>query len=157
MALNPSLFSSASDEWETPRDRFAAWHAEFGFDLDVAATPENACCPRYLTRADNALAHHWPALGRVAWCNPPYSRPLQAQFVTKAARHQADGLTTVLLLPARTDTAVFHTYLWDATTHRPRPQVELRFLPGRLKFCVQGVPKQAAPFPSLLAVLRPVS
>jgi len=49
-------FSSASNEWHTPRDFFEPLNAEFNFTLDVAATAENALCPRYFTEADNGFA-----------------------------------------------------------------------------------------------------
>lgn len=51
----------------------------------------------------------------------------------------------VLLIPARTDTRWFHEYLYN------KPNVELRFIRGRLKF---GDSKNSAPFPSMLAILK---
>ena len=41
MALQPALFSSASGEWETPRDLFATLDREFTFTLVVCATALN--------------------------------------------------------------------------------------------------------------------
>lgn len=51
----------------------------------------------------------------------------------------------VLLIPARTDTRWFHEYLYR------KPNVELRFVRGRLKF---GSSKNSSPFPSMLAIFR---
>jgi hypothetical protein len=49
-------FSSRTCEWATPPDLFARLDAEHGpFTLDACATPENAKCPRYFTRADDGL------------------------------------------------------------------------------------------------------
>lgn len=48
--LGRALFSSASAEWETPREFFEELDREFRFDLDVCARPENAKCERYFRR-----------------------------------------------------------------------------------------------------------
>jgi phage N-6-adenine-methyltransferase len=63
-----ALFSSASCEWTTPQHLFDQLAAEFGgFDLDPAATAQNAKCTRYFTRQDNGLSQPWA--GRV-FLNP---------------------------------------------------------------------------------------
>ena len=92
-----------------------------------------------------AMAPHGDAW---AWCNPPYSRGLQARFIEAAALRRE----VVMLLPARTDTKAFHAYIYDAETWQPRLGVEIRFLPGRLKF---GGSTNSAPFPSMIVVFRP--
>lgn len=136
------LFSSKSDEWETPRDFFAAIDSEFHFDLDACATKQNRKCLRFFTRDDDALTRSWS--GNV-WCNPPYSNI--AEWVKKASYEANMGgcEVVVLLIPARTDTRWFHEYLYN------KPNVELRFIRGRLKF---GGSKNSAPFPSMLAIFR---
>src|SRR4029077_7513069 len=142
---NALMFSSSTDEWATPQAFFDAVHAEFGFTLDVAAQYENAKCPRYLS---DALSVDWDG---ICWCNPPYSRGKQAAFIAKAAEQRRCGVTTVMLLPARTDTKAFHAHIYDAKTWQPREGVELRFIPGRLKF---GGAANSAPFPSMLVIFR---
>lgn len=47
-----------------------------------------------------------------------------------------------------------NSYVWDTERHQPRSGVEIRFLPGRLKF---GDSKNSAPFPSVVIVFRPVN
>jgi phage N-6-adenine-methyltransferase len=69
--MNRVLFSSRTDLWATPQDFFDRLNAEFRFTLDVCATPENAKCTRYFTRADDGLAQSWTG---VCWMNPPYGR-----------------------------------------------------------------------------------
>lgn len=99
--------SSASAEWSTPADFFAAVSRRFGpFDLDVAATAENAKAPRFFTRAENGLAQPWaPAR---CWMNPPYGREIR-RWLEKARAEALDGeVTAVCLVPARTDPAWFH-------------------------------------------------
>jgi phage N-6-adenine-methyltransferase len=80
-AKRPIHFRSQSDEWATPPDLFAGLDAEFAFDLDVCATPDNSKCARYFTRQNDGLAQPWT--GRV-WCNPPYGRAI-GQWLEKAA------------------------------------------------------------------------
>ncbi len=50
-----------------------------------------------------------------------------------------------MLIPARTDTKWFHEYIYD------KPNVEIRFLKGRLKFV--GA-EHSAPFPSMVVIFR---
>lgn len=142
---------AASVEWGTPLDLFADLDAEFHFDLDVAASATNHLCARYLTRAEDALTAPWP--GQRCYCNPPYGRQIR-QWVQRAVEESLyhDKLV-VMLVPARTDTVWFHRYLWCRRYHRPVSGVQLRFLPGRLRYVLPGGAAQPAPFPSLVVVL----
>lgn len=135
-------FSQKTDEWATPQDFFDKVAKEFGgFDLDTCATAENAKCPVYFDIAAGGLDHDWAAKN---WCNPPYSE--LKRWVTKARREQLRGNLTVMLIPARTDTIVFHESIYN------QPNVEVRFIKGRLKF---GGSENSAPFPSMLVVFHP--
>jgi phage N-6-adenine-methyltransferase len=154
--VNTALhFSSTRDDWRTPPELFAQLDAEFNFYADVAATAENALLELWLgdTPQGGALVEDWsfnlPA--SKCYCNPPYSRGLQAKFIAKAAAERARGVTTVMLIPARTDTKAFHRFIWDAERHQPREGVEVRFLPGRIKFVGAT---HGAPFPSMICVFR---
>ncbi len=146
------LFSSARGDWGTPRDFFDRLHQEFGFVLDAAASPHNAKCSCFYSLPDeDALVQDWAATvaqvgGGAVWLNPPYGRGLEPWFV-KVRAEQARGVLTVVLVPARTDTRWFHTHVLG--------HAELRFVPGRLRFEVDGARGDAAPFPSILAVFRP--
>jgi phage N-6-adenine-methyltransferase len=153
--LDTSLhFSTGTDVWTTPDDLFKALDAEFHFTLDAAAEKHNRKVHSYLgpdhvdPNKRDALIVVWQG---TVFCNPPYSRPLQGLFVEKAARMRLQGVTTVMLLPARTDTKVFHAAIWDVEKHQPRQGVEVRFLKGRLKF---GGATNSAPFPSMVVVFR---
>src|SRR5262245_47178396 len=65
---------SQTDEWETPQWFFDELHTTFAFTLDVAATPQNAKCPRYFTKVDDGLVQDW---GReICWMNPPFKQSL---------------------------------------------------------------------------------
>lgn len=134
-------FSHTTDEWATPQDFFNKVSGEFGgFDLDVCPTADNRKCERYYSMADNGLQQDWAAKN---WCNPPYSDI--KRWVTKARREQLKGNMTVMLIPSRTDTAIFHYSIYN------KANVELRFIRGRLKF---GDSKNSAPFPSMLVIFK---
>lgn len=132
-------FSSKTGEWETPRDLFDALNAEFGFDRDVCATPENSKCAAFFTKEMDGLAQEWTG---TCWCNPPYGREV-GKWVEKARISAQKGATVVMLLPARTDTKWFQQHILH--------KAEIRFLPGRLKF---GGAQNSAPFPSMVVVYR---
>ena len=133
-------FSSATDLHATPQDFFDRLDAEFGFDLDVCASPENAKCTIYFTKEDDGLSRDWTG---VVWLNPPYGREI-GRWLRKANESVKDnGATVVCLVPARTDTNWWHEYV---IKH------EVRFVRGRLKF---GNAKNSAPFPSAVVIMRP--
>jgi phage N-6-adenine-methyltransferase len=131
------MFSSVSDEWETPPALFATLDREFGFELDLAATGANAKCARFYSREEDAFTREWRG---VCWLNPPYGRAI-GRWVERAYQAAAAGACVVLLLPARTDTRWFHAYALQAP--------EIRLLPGRLRFVGAA---HAAPFPSMVVV-----
>lgn len=57
--MNSVLFSSATDVWATPQDLFDKLNAEFDFNLDPCALPENAKCKKYFTPELNGLTQCW--------------------------------------------------------------------------------------------------
>jgi len=150
------MYSSRSDEWETPGELYGRLHDEFDFQIDLAATPKNAKCRKFFTANDDALAQSWHTTAQRGWLNPPYSRTLSKAFMAKAAAERLLGFTTVMLLPARTDTRAFHAYVYDTITWSTRVGVTLRFFSGRIRFIdTAGRIGHAAPFPSMLAIFAP--
>ena len=136
------LFSHKSDMWETPQYFFDELDAEFHFTLDACATEENAKCKSFYTPEQNGLVQPW--VGNV-WCNPPYGRQT-GKWLHKAQKEiRTNADVIVMLLHARTDTRWFHDFVYK------KPNVEIRFVRGRLKF---GNSKVNAPFPSLVAIFR---
>lgn len=136
------MFSSSTDLWATPQDFFDRLNAEFDFDIDVCASPNNAKCDTYFTKEQDGLSQSWR--DATCWCNPPYGREV-GKWVQKAyISSKNEGSTVVMLLPARTDTKWFHEYIYN--------QSEIRFIKGRLKF---GGSTNSAPFPSMVVVFRP--
>lgn len=57
--INSGLYSSATDEWATPKELFRQLDNEFHFDLDPCATGENHKCDKYYTIADDGLRKPW--------------------------------------------------------------------------------------------------
>lgn len=133
-----SLFSSSSDEWETPQHIIDQLNEEFHFTLDPCASHSNHKCDRYFTKEDDGLSKKW---GGVVFCNPPYSQI--AKWIKKASEEAEEGTTVVLLIPARTDTRWFHDYIYG--------KHEIRFIKGRLHF---NNSKWSAPFPSMIVVMK---
>jgi len=138
------LFSSKRMDWETPKALFDELDQEFHFTLDPASSDDNALCRKHYTVRENGLEQSWA--GETVFCNPPYGRALPA-WIEKCAREAVNGATVVMLIPARTDTAAFHDYIYG--------KAEIRFLRGRLKFGTGGVISDAAPFPSMIVIFRP--
>jgi phage N-6-adenine-methyltransferase len=135
----PVYFSGETPEWATPQDLFDQLNARYGFGLDVCATAENAKCPRFFTRADNALMQTWDG---VCWMNPPYGREI-GLWVAKAHDSARAGATVVCLLPVRSDTVWWQRFV--------DPDGDVEFIKGRLRF---GGAAAGAPFPSAVVVFH---
>ena len=100
--MNLALLSSKKMDYCTPQTFFEKLDAEFHFQLDAAASAENAKCERYYTAETDGLESSWNVGGAV-FCNPPYGRDV-GKWVRKAYMESRRGVTSVLLIPARTDT-----------------------------------------------------
>jgi len=152
--ISKALFSSSSAEWETPAEVFDPLNAEFGpFDLDAAATKTNTKAPYYYTKVGDGLRGDWT--GRAVWLNPPYGTGI-AQWISKAFNQTLDGgrgpaSVVVVLVPARTDTEWWHTFV---EPYRGTPRVEVRFLKGRVPFVRADGKRSRAPFPSVVLIFR---
>ena len=139
--INNGLYTSNSEEWETPIEFFRDLDDEFNFTLDVCATADNAKCSKFFTKAQDGLKQDWT--GETVWCNPPYGKTI-GSWCRKCYEHSIRGGVAVMLIHARTDTAWFHDWILG--------KAEIRFIRGRLKF---GGSKWNAPFPSLVAIFKP--
>lgn len=138
--MNTSVhFSSNTDLWSTPQEFYDELNKEFNFELDPCATHENAKCALYYTKDDNGLEKSWR--GMRVFMNPPYGREI-GLWMKKAWFESTLGSTVVCLVPARTDTIWWHSFVIATGA-------EVRFVKGRLKF---GGSKNSAPFPSAVVV-----
>lgn len=77
------------------------------------------------------------------FCNPPYGRKIKDWVRKCYEESKKPNTVVVMLIPARTDTAYFHEYIYK--------KAEVRFIRGRIKF---GNAKNSAPFPSMVVVFR---
>lgn len=127
--INKGLFTSYSQDWNTPKALYEELNKEFNFDFDPC--PNN---PDF-----DGLNIEW---GKSNFINPPYITKLQDQFIEKAYYESLKGKICVLLIPARTSTKRWHKYILPYAK-------EIRFLKGRLKFNDTGKP---APFCSAIVV-----
>ena len=136
-----AVFSSNSDEWETPQEFFELLKKEYGeFDLDPCCTKETAKADWYITKEEDGLSADWEDADYV-FVNPPYSEV--GKWAEKCFNEATENLRrVVLLVPSRTDTKWFHEYVLPYAT-------EVRFVKGRLKFSNS---KNSAPFPSMVVV-----
>jgi len=166
--MNNALhFSTGKDNWGTPITLFTEYHHHYHYVLDAAADAENHLVDWWFgpgSTTPDALVVPWPLERGNIWLNPPYSRGLQYKFVAKAItemkRYHALQVESHLelptrvitcLLPARTDTRLFHDLLYDADREKCRyPVMSMRYLKGRLKFTRA---KHGAPFPSVIVTL----
>lgn len=124
------------DEWLTPPHIFKALGH---FDLDPCApiSPPWRIADWNLNILDDGLAQDWSKWGFI-WCNPPYGKQTP-KWLEKMARHN----NGIALIFARTDTRMFHDYVFNADA--------ILFLKGRLSFySVDGIKGGTAGAPSCL-------
>lgn len=144
MARFKGKFDSIKNDWETPDDLFQTVNQEFGFTLDVAASPHNAKLARFITKEQDSMQTSWGT--EVCWLNPPYGEGYKlAEWVKKAHRESTLGATVVMLIPARTNTRWFHDFCLKYG--------EVRFIKGRPKF---GDAEHGLPQPLCFVIFRPV-
>lgn len=136
-----AAFQSNRHNWETPRKFFDELNSKYHFTLDPCASNTNYKTGRYFTCEDNGLIQSWS--GECVFCNPPYGRQI-GKWVEKCHDEGLQGTRICLLIPARTDTAYFHDFIYN------KPNTRIEFIRGRLKYELNGVPGGASPFPSML-------
>ncbi len=123
------LFSSAKQDWKTPKEIYETLDKEFAFDCDP--------CPH--TPIVDGLTTSW---GRSNFVNPPYKDV--AKWIQKGFEEFMHSKTVVFLVPSRTDAKWFDKYVLPYAT-------EIRFIKGRLKFSGH---KNSAPFPSAIIIYK---
>lgn len=138
MAKFGGKFDSNKQEWETPQWLFDCLDEEFEFTCDVAADETNAKVAHYISEEQDALSISWMG---ACWMNSPYKQV--GKWVKKAHAEMLKGVTTVALVPARTNTNWWHDYCMKAK--------EIRFIKGRPKF---GNAKYGLPQPLAIIIFQ---
>lgn len=135
------LFSNESDNWATPKELYEELNNEFNFNYDP--------CP--LNSTFDGLKTAWR---NSTFINPPYSNIIG--FLEKGHEELKNGnsKTLVYLIPVRTDTRWFHTYIYPYFKKECKPYADIRFIKGRVKFDNGNGVNNSAPFPSMLVIFN---
>ena len=156
--MDAVLTSSSNKEWETPPALFSALHEIFDFTVDCAATGANACVTRYISKDVDFTSMDPMEFGALfgqrqrCFINPPYGDPTPeypktaGHFLETALALSLWGHSFAILIPARTDTKAWQHYVPRCT--------DVFLFKGRLRYCLNGVPVNPAPFPSALLMLN---
>lgn len=83
------------DDWSTPQYILDYVKKEYGEYFDP--------CP--LRSTFDGLSIEWKPINYI---NPPYSRKLKEKFILKSLEESKKGAICIMLIPASTDTAIFH-------------------------------------------------
>ena len=97
--------------------------SEFDFTVDACASDYNHLLPKYWTKETDALKQNWN--DEVIYCQPMFNQQIP-KFLKKAIESNS---LCVFLLPAGTNSNYFHDMLWDSKLHKPKDNIEIRFLP----------------------------
>lgn len=112
-------------------------------DLDPCTEPDNPTGARdFITIKDDGLAQRWGGVGTI-FVNPPYSKAREP-WVQKCVSAGGRGQRVILLMPAHTDTRIWHEAMRTASA--------VCFIKGRVKFGVLRANRrqEAASHPSAL-------
>lgn len=94
------------DLWSTPPELVAWMEIEYGdYDIDAAASKENAVCEKFYSKETNCLKRWWGSNKHI-WLNPPYSNI--TPFVKKAIEQMEHNNQIDILLPCDTSTGWFY-------------------------------------------------
>lgn len=110
----------------TPTEFLASLKRKLGieeFEIDLAASEENAVAGEWYTEEDDALIQGWARAGW-AYCNPPYSDI--EPWVAKAYTERGKGASVAMLLPASVG-----SNWWKAYVHN---KAYVLLINGRLTF-----------------------
>lgn len=129
------------DVYQTPLELYCNLLYLYGpFEVDGAANAKNHITPRWFGpggEMEDALSGNWGEIGQEikVFINPPWSRGNIYKFVAYASKQHAEGRAlTTLLLPATTDVAWFHDFVWDATKEEFFPWLRVHFISPRVAY-----------------------
>ena len=115
--MNKANKPTQPDDWRTPKDFYNKLNERFDFDFDP--------CPfQHDIKLWDGLKIDW---GKRNFINPPYSRPNLKLFILKGIEESSKGKLCVFLIPASTDTILFHDVIKPNAT-------DIEFVKGRLRF-----------------------
>lgn len=127
---------NSKDEWETPQYFYNLLDEEFRFDIDPCASESNAKCKRWLSDYKEPWGRGW------AFVNPPYK--LKKEIIKEIIKKDYQA---VVLIPSATETELFRI-IWNHA-------IEIRFVQGRINFCLEGKVIKGNNLGSMLCVFDP--
>ena len=138
--MTNQFYSSEKQTWKTPKALYKKLNDEFHFDFDPC--PANA--------KFNGLLINWKKRN---FANPPHKT--QNFWIKKAYLESTKSIQKdkgfpykrkicVMLLPARTDSKIFHEFIFPLAD-------EIRFIKGRLHYDEY---KNSAQFPSMIVIFN---
>lgn len=135
MAMPAQKPGHSRQDYQTPPEFLAAVRRLLDitqFDVDLAATAENAVCPRYYTERDDAFKQSWLTWRQEGWnwLNPPFAD--LEPWVRRAWEQAQLGARVAMLVPA----AVGANWWRDWVDLK----AQVRFLNGRLTFVGETAP-----------------
>lgn len=147
--MNKGIFTSKTNEWETPEKCFDAWDREFDFTLDPCGSRNRLLKSKGMITyfpPNNGLEHDWD--GEVVFINPPYSLKDCKIWCKKCFEQKDRAEVMVILLPlSKASTKYFHKYIY--------PYAEIRLIKGRLKFFpLENQKRTSNPMGSMLCIIR---
>ncbi len=118
-------------EWPTPKWLVEEHHSIYTYDLDAAASKENALFERFYTQEVNALQQPWS--GRF-WCNPPYGQKPGTDAWVEYARKQALTVAELgtILIPYKPETDFIHDLVLTGVIIGDGPFIDGRGKTSRL-------------------------
>ena len=128
--MNKALFRSKKQDWETPDSLMEFLEKRHGKMFDP--------CP--INPDFDGLKILWQ---EICYVNPPYNEAIK--WMKKGVMEWKRGCRIIFLLPARTDTKLFHDYVMKYANN-------IWLIKGRLTF--KGA-KASAPFPSMVVEMFP--
>lgn len=140
-------------KWETPQAFVDFVEEQFNvkFDIDVAAEDHNKKAPMCYNEKDDGLSlawEQWEHRTTYVWCNPPYNNV--KEWVEKAIEQTRYDCETYMLIPAATDTILFHDYIVPNAS-------KIFFIKGRMNFASKYQVKNASSnHASMLVIFSPV-
>jgi len=140
--------TTARDDYETPAHLFGQVHSFYQFDVDFAASAENAKLPNYYSEQRSFLsAPPLEVTGMRAWLNPPFM--LKDQFLAHVVKLRNDfELAVCLVANNARETDWWREWVWPHAD-------EIISLSPRVNFFLDGKEVRGVAFPTCLAVYRP--
>jgi len=138
-----------NDNWSTPPDLIERLEKDFPFTHEIFAAEGNRALPSLpyygLDNGKDAFEVEWED-NSVNFLNPPYSFLTKAVHLTCGWTTIKPSITSVMLIPAYTDTKYFQDCI-------AKDAIQVRLLKGRLRFWEGGKPgKDTARFASAIVV-----